>query len=269
MSTATPARPSAPVRAAPRPALVDDALAMTGRAIRVVLRTPAAIVAAVFMPLILMLVMTAGFATVVVPDGTHRDYVNQVLPLFVVMGMSFSAITTGVSAHRDLHSGIDARLRTLPVASSAPLIGRILGDAARNLVTIVVLVLVGVALGFRHTTGPAAAVAAVLLALVFGTAFAWLAIAAAVRARSAETVATALNAVLLVLSFLSTGFVAVADLPGWAQPIARNSPVSAAIDALRALTHGGPTTAPVLKALAWSATMTAVFATSAIRHRRN
>ena len=153
-----------------------------------VVRTPAAIVAAVFMPLVLMVVMTAGFAKVVNPSGSYQDYINQVLPLFVVMGVAFSAVTTGVAAHRDLHSGMENRLRTLPIAPAAPLAGRIIGDASRNLITLVVLGLAGAAIGFRFHAGIGGALGAVALALLVGSAFAWLAVAAALRASSAESV---------------------------------------------------------------------------------
>jgi len=257
--------PTAPSLGRPRPHLVGDALVMTQRSIRVVARTPASVVGGIFMPLILMLVMTAGFAKVVIPGGTYSEYIDQVFPLFVAMGMMFSSVTTGLAAHRDLHSGMDARLRTLPMSRSAPLIGRIAGDATRNVVTIVVLGAVAAALGLRFRAGVPAAVAAVAIALAFGAAFAWLAVAAAVRARSAEAVAAALNGLLLVASFLSTGFVPAGDLPAWVRPIARNSPVSATVDAMRALTQGGPTAAPVLRSLAWSVGLTAVFALAAVR----
>lgn len=265
MSAAAPV----PTAARARPAPLADSLVMTGRAIRVVARTPTAIVASAFMPLILMVVMTISFAKVVSPGSTYADYVNQVLPLFAAMGMMFSSITTGVTAHADLHSGMEARLHTLPMAPSAPLIGRIAGDATRNLFTLLVLGAVGAALGFRLRAGVPAALAGVGVALLFGAAFAWLAVAAAIRAGSAESMATALNGPLLVLSFLSTGFVPADDLPGWAQPLARNSPVSATVDAMRALTQGGATTGPVLRSLAWSAGITAVFATVAIRRTRH
>lgn len=257
-----------PMAALARPSLLGDVLVMTRRSVRVVARTPAAIVAAIFMPLVLMVVMTAGFAKVVTPDGSYGDYVNRALPLFAVMGMTFSAVTTGVSAHRDLRSGMDARLRTLPMSPVAPLAGRILGDATRNLLTIVVLSAVGAIIGFRVRAGIPAALAAVGLALLVGIGFAWLAIAAAVRSRSAEAMTSLLNGVLLVLSFLSTGMVPADDLPGWAQPIADHSPVSAAVEAMRVLTQGGPTSAPVAKSLAWSMALAAVFATAALTSAR-
>lgn len=254
--------------APPRPAFVSDSLTMIGRSVRVVVRTPAAVLSATFMPVILLLVMTASFAKIVAPGAGYADYVNQVLPLFVIMGMAFGSVSTGVAAHRDLHSGMDARLRRLPIAPSAPLVGRIVGDAARNLGTLALMFAVGGVLGFRFQAGVLAALGCVVVALALGAGFAWLAVAVAIRASNAEGVVQLLNGLLLVLSFLSTGFVSLDDLPGWAQPIARANPFSAGVEAMRALSQGGPTTAPVLRSLAWSAVLVAVFSVIATRTYR-
>lgn len=250
---------------APRPALVADAITMTERSIRIVLRTPAGIVSSIFVPVVLTLVMTAGFAKVVSPDASYADYFNRIQPLFVIMGIAFGSIGTGIGAHLDLNTGMDARLRTLPMAPSAPLIGRIAADAMRNLITIVVITLVGVALGFRLRAGVLPALGAVGIAVFVGIAFAWFAISVAVRAKTAEVVASMLNGIILILSFLSAGLVPVADLPGWAQPIAENSPITAAVEAMRALTQGGETAGPVLRTLVWFGAISVVASILAVR----
>lgn len=252
----------------PSPAFFADAMVMTMRSLKVVARTPAAIVSALFLPLILMLVMTASFAKVVTPDGTYADYVNLVMPLFAVMGLMFSSITTGVSAFGDIQSGMDDRLRTLPIGRSASLWGRVLGDTLRNCVTLVVLGCVGYVLGFRFQAGLFPALGSVGLALLFGMAFAWLAVALALRAKAVEAISAGLNVMMLAMSFVSTGFVAADDLPGWAQPFAKYSPVSVTVEAVRALTQGGPTVRPVLKALAWVVGLGVTFALLAVRWAR-
>lgn len=245
-----------------------DALVMIGRSVTVSRRTPSAVVSATFLPVILLLTMTAGFAKIVDPAGSYAGYVNRVLPLLVVMGVVLSSLTTGVAAYQDLHSGLDDRLRTMPMARSAPLVGRIAGDAVRNLATVAVVVALGVGLGFRFTTAPVWIAGFFVLPLVFGVGFAWLAVALAIRAGSAESVAAVLNAVLLALTFLSTGFVAMDDLPGWAQPIAAVNPVSGVVEAMRALAHGGPLMIPLVSSLAWSAGLVVVFGGLAIRGYR-
>jgi ABC transporter DrrB family efflux protein len=96
------------------------------------------------------------------------------------------------------------------------------------------------------------------------------AVTVGLAAGSAEATGGLLNLPLTTLSFLSTGFVPADDLPGWAQPIARVNPISVAVEALRALAQGGPTTGPVLRSLAWSAAIAVVFCILALRtlHRR-
>ncbi|MGH4022102.1 MAG: ABC transporter permease [Pseudonocardiaceae bacterium] len=255
-------------RPAVRPNAFGDALVMIGHSVTVARRTPAAVLSATFLPIILLLTMTASFAKIVSPNGSYADYVNWVLPLLVVMGVMFSSLTTGIAAHQDLHSGLDDRLRTLPMARSAPLVGRIVGDAVRNFVTVVVVVALGIVLGFRFDTSIFAIIGFFVVPLVFGVGFAWLAVTVGIRAATAENVESWLSAGLLVLSFLSTGFVAKNDLPGWVQPIAEVNPVSSVVEAMRALAHGGATAGPLFSGLAWSAGLTAVFSVLAVRTYR-
>lgn len=258
-------RPAKITRRGVRPSVFGDTLIMVGRSVTITRRTPTTMLTATFMPAILLLTMTAGFAKIVNPAGSYADYVNWVLPLLVMMGVLFSSVNTGIAAHQDLESGLHDRLRTLPIAQSAPLVGRIIGDAARNLVTVVVVVALGIALGFRFDTSVFSIIGFFVLPLCVGAGFAWLAVAVAVRAATAEGVESQLDAGLLVLSFLSTGFVPKHDLPGWVQPVVEMNPVSSVVEAMRALAHGGAVTGPLVLSLAWSAALTTVFGVLAVR----
>jgi ABC transporter DrrB family efflux protein len=251
--------------------MISDSLVLTGRAVRVAVRSPFVVVSAALIPVLLMLLITAGMGRIVRPADGYSGYVDFSLPLFVLMGISFSTLTTATAAMADLDGGYDARLRTMPVAPAAPLVGRIAGDLIRNVGTLVLVLLVGLLLGFRFTTGPLAIVGFLLLPLVFGSGLAWFTLALAMRARSSEALVSALNAVFLLLSFFSTGMVAKTDLPGWAQPIAAANPLSVAVEAMRVLAHGGPTARPVAEALAWTVGLTLVFGRLAVtgyRQRR-
>lgn len=265
-SSTTPASPPASNR--PRPRAIADTLVLARRSVTVVFRTPTVIIANAFLPVVLLSVMTASFAKIVMPGADYSDYVNQVLPLFAVMGLVFASVDTGLAAHKDLHSGMDSRLRAMPMSRFAPLTGRILGDAVRNLMTLMILLAVGVGLGFRFTAGVLPAVGAVALMMLFGSCFAWIPMLAALISKSAESMATVLTGLLLVLSFLSVGFVPLDDLPAWAQPVARINPVSSVVEAVRALAHGGPTAAPVLKTLAWSAVIAIGFGALSLKRYR-
>ncbi|MEV6279148.1 ABC transporter permease [Nocardia sp. NPDC051832] len=257
-----------PAAAGPRPQLLHDGWALTVRAIRVTLRNPVLLMMATFFPLILLVLITVSFGSLVAPGGIRADYVNFSLPLFAVMGIMFAGLGTAMTTYDDLQSGFDRRLRALPIARSAPLIGRIAGDAVRNLITLLAVIGVGHLLGFRFTGGLLGALGFLILPLVFGTGVAWMMVAIAVHAKSGEAVGSALNAILLVASFLSTGFVPRQDLPTWIQPLAAANPVSSVVEAMRGLAATGPIAAPTWRTLAWTVALIAVFATIAIRGYR-
>ncbi|WP_446222520.1 ABC transporter permease [Nocardia sp. IBHARD005] len=252
----------------PRPHVLIDGWALTIRAIRVTLRNPVLLMMATFFPLILLVLMTVSFGSLVAPGGSRADYVNFSLPLFAVMGIAFAGLGTAMTTFDDLHSGFDRRLRAMPIARAAPLIGRIAGDTVRNLITLLAVIGVGYLLGFRFTGGMLGVIGFLVLPLLFGTGVAWMMVAIAVYAKSGEAVGSALNAILLVASFLSTGFVPRQDLPSWIQPVAAANPVSSVVEAMRGLAASGPVAAPTWRALAWTVALTVVFATLALRGYR-
>lgn len=252
----------------PRPNILIDGWTLTLRAVRVTLRNPFLLMMATFFPLILLVLMTVAFGSLVAPGGSRADYVNFSLPLFAVMGIAFAGLGTAMTTYDDLQSGFDRRLRAMPIARAAPLIGRIAGDAVRNLITLLAVIGVGYLLGFRFTGGALGALGFLALPLIFGTAVAWMMVAIAVHAKSGEAVASALNAILLVASFLSTGFVPRQDLPSWIQPVAAANPVSSVVEAMRAMAAAGPVASPMWRALAWTVALTLIFATIAIHGYR-
>lgn len=254
--------------AAIRPTLVGDTLVMAGRALRLTMRDPVTVVLSVIFPLLLMLLMTASFAKIVYPAGGYGDFVDIGLPLFILVGIAFAAPMTAAATASDLRGGFDARIRTMPVRALAALAGRLVADTARSAVTVAVVVVVGLPLGFRFTAAPWAAVGFLLLPLLFGLGLGFLALLVAVRAPDAETVNALLNPIMLLATFLSTGLVPSADLPGWVQPVARVNPFSVVIEAMRALAHGGPTARPVLEAVAWSVALIVVCGALAVRAYR-
>lgn len=250
--------------------MTTDIAVMTRRGVTLMVRSPMTMSTAAFMPIILLLLLSVSFGSVVMPGAGVADYVQFATPLFVTMGVAFGAISTAISAQQDRTSGFDDRLRTLPISPVAPLAGRIIADVGRNLVTLILVTADAVALGFRFHNGVLGAVVYVVTPLIFGFGLAWFMVAVAMIAESAESAASMLNAVMLVLSFLSVGMVPLEDLPGWAQPIASANPVSHAIGAMRDATTSG---ASVLGAdagitLVWSPGLTAMFGYVGVRAYR-
>ncbi|WP_019632448.1 ABC transporter permease [Actinomadura atramentaria] len=166
---------------------------------------------------------------------------------------------------------MDDRLRTLPMAAGAPLVGRLAAEAVRGAVTVAVVVAAGLALGFRFDTGPLEIAGFLVLPVAFGAALGCVMIAVAVRAVAAETSASALNALLVALSFFSTGFVPRESLADRVRPVAAVNPLSSVIEAMRALAHGGALAGPLTRSLAWTIGLATVFGYLAARgyRRRN
>ncbi|OZF26332.1 hypothetical protein CH295_27235 [Rhodococcus sp. 14-2483-1-2] len=240
--------------------MLDTAL-MTRRAFTLMRRSPTTPMAAIGFPVILMLFLSVSFAEVVMPGAGFSEYVDYSTPLFIAMGTTFATLGTAIDAHTDRISGFRNRMQTLPVSPIAPFAGRAIADLVRNLMTSVVVTAVAFALGFRF--GPKADLLDVLgfltFPLVYGFGLAWFMLAVAEWMSSAEAVNAALSAVLLVFSFLSTGFVKLGDLPGWAEPIAEANPISKIVEVMRGFASGAADSGAVLAASAWAIGMTVVF----------
>lgn len=159
----------------------------------------------------------------------------------------------------DLTSGAIDRFRSLPIARGAVLAARMLSDAVRLL-----LIVLMTAVGFRIHTGVLPALAALALTIAFGIAFSWVML----YLGTAEATQAAGQTLMFLLTFLSSAFVPLATMPGWLQTIARLNPVTYAVDALRALLAGAPAAKPVLLTTAWIAALIAVFAPLAVRRYR-
>jgi ABC transporter DrrB family efflux protein len=128
---------------------------------------------------------------------------------------------------------------------------------------------VGYLVGFRVHTGVVEVLAGVLLTLLFGIAAGWAMLYVALSTRTAEATQAIGQTLLFVLTFLSSAFVPIDTMPGWLQPVARVNPVTAAVDALRALLVGGSAQGPVLLTLAWVAGILLLFGTlGVLRYRR-
>lgn len=244
---------------------LQDSLLLTQRNLLIDLRNPAVTIGATAFPVFLLIVFTVSFAKVVAPNGSYADYAQFIVPLNIVQGLLFSTVNIGVALYGDLDSGMDTRLRSMPIARSAALAGRILGGAGRLLAQVVVLVLVGYLLGFRFQTELIGILAFLLLPVVFTSSFGWIAVLLAVRARSPESVQVSMNPWLLPLTFLSIGYVPKEGFPNWLQGFVALNPVSSATQALRGLAVGQAAAGDVIATLVWSLAITAVFGTLAIR----
>jgi len=245
---------------------VEDARMIAWRNLLTIRRTPQLLVFATIQPLLFVLMFRYVFGGAIQVPGV--DYVNYLMPGIFAQTIAFGAVTTGVGLAEDARAGFIERLRSLPMARSAVLAGRTLADLTRNALVVVLMLVVGVAVGFRVQTGPAKLVLALVVLLLFSFALSWVFALIGLSVANAESAQAASFPLLLPLVFASSAFVSTESMPGWLQPVAEHQPVTAAVDAVRSLVLGGPWGTDVLVSLAWTAGILAVFAPLAVRRYR-
>ena len=148
------------------------------------------------------------------------------------------------------------------------LVGRTAADLARNLFVILLMCVVGYAIGWRISTNFWGLLGAIGVILAFSYSLCWVFAFVGLSVRDPETAQAASFPILAPLVFASSAFVPVSTMPGWLQPWAENQPVSVVVNAARALTIGGPTTELVVKSIAWIIGIILVFAPLAVRRYR-
>ena len=245
---------------------VADSLAITGRNLLTLRRLPQLVVFATIQPVLFVLMFRYVFGGAIRVPG--ESYVNYLMPGIFAQTVAFGATTTGVGLAEDMRKGMIERFRSLPMARSAVLAGRTLADMVRNTFVVLLMTCVGFLVGFRVQTNRLGLVGAIVLLVLFGFALSWLFANIGLRVPNAESAQGASFPLMLPRVFASSAFVPLKTMPGWLQAFARNQPVTAVINAARALVLGGPTTGKVLTSLAWTAGIIAVAAPLAVRAYR-
>jgi ABC transporter DrrB family efflux protein len=201
--------------------------------------------------------------------GSSADYLQFALPGILVQSIAFTPFTTALGLNVDFKSGLIDRFRSLPIARSAVISGRIVADSARIVWSIVIITGFGVFLGFRFGGGGLGAVGALILLTAFGLTMCWPMAFIGLTARTTESVNTWGFMIILPLTFASSAFADPDTMPGWLQAFVKLNPVTHVIDATRGLMLGGALADPLWKSVAWMVAIVAVFAPLAIsRYRR-
>ena len=242
---------------------VSDTLTIARRNLLVWMRVPAYIVFTVIQPVMFVLLFAFVFGGAIPVKGT--TYVNFLMPGIIAQSAAFATFGTAIALAQELQKGVIDRLRSMPMARSAVLAGRLLADTLRMLITILIIVGVGYAVGFRFQNGWVPAILMVVLATVFGLAICCIAAFTGLAIGDEESVQAFGLIWLFPLTFVSSAFVPVSSMPGWLQAFANNQPVTYVVDTMRALALGGPIQAELWKSIAWLAGIFIVFVPLAIR----
>jgi ABC-2 type transport system permease protein len=242
----------------PRASALSATLTFGWRGMLKVKHVPEQLLDVTITPVMFVLMFTYLFGGAIA--GSTGDYLDYILPGVLVMSVLFTTVYSGISLNTDLTKGVVDRFRSLPIWRPAPLVGALLGDSVRYLVAGTVIVVLGVALGFRPGAGVPGVVAAMALVIVFAFGLSWVFTTMGLLLRSPNAVMNAGFMSIFPLTFLSNVFVEPETLPGALEAFVDVNPISILATASRGLMEGNAEAGDVAIVLAVAAALTAVFA---------
>jgi ABC-2 type transport system permease protein len=251
---------------APRPqraGAVSASITLGWRALLKIKHVPFQLFDVTAFPLMMTLMFTMLFGGALA--GSPREYIQFLLPGILVQTIIFITVYTGVGLNTDISKGLFDRFRSLPIWQPAPIVGALLGDVLRYSIAAVMVISLGLILGFRPDGGFIGVVSAVALILVFAFSVSWMWIIVGMLVQTPESVMTSSFLVLFPLTFVSNIFVDPATMPGWLQTVVSYNPVTHLVTASRGLMHGNVAATNVWWVLVASAVIVAVFAPIALR----
>ena len=244
---------------------MSDALTLSGRCLRLSRRNPEALLTALMLPVMLMLLFVYLFGGAI---DTGTKYVTYVVPGLLLLCAGYGSSVTSVSVSADMAGGIVDRLRSLDVGGAAVLAGHVTASVVRNAVSTVVVLAVGVAIGFRPHASPLDWIGAAAVLGLFVLALSWLSAVIGLVARTPEG-ASGFTFFVMFLPYPSSAFVPVDTMPSWIQGVAAHQPVTPVIETIRSLLLGTPAGSSPWQALAWCAgILAASVAAAAVLFRR-
>ena len=235
-----------------------DGLVLAKRNLVQIPRVPELLVFATIQPVMFVLLFRYVFGGAI-DVGGGTSYVDFLMAGIFVQTVAFGSMTTGIGLAEDLQKGLVDRFRSLPMSRSAVLTGRTVADLARNAFVILVMLVVGLLVGFRPEAGVTGWAAAIGLLLLFSFAFSWIAATIGLLVRSVEAVQQASFIWLFPLTFASSAFVLTDGMPGWLRAFADNQPITQVVDAVRGLLLDQPVGSAGWLALAWCVGILLVF----------
>ncbi|MEO3814587.1 ABC transporter permease [Sphaerisporangium sp. B11E5] len=214
-------------------------------------------------PIMFLLLFTYVFGGAIA--GSTSDYLQFSLPGLVVQNMLFATLTTAIGLSTDINKGVFDRLRSLPIARSAPLAGRIVADTLKQVWAFALFLGLGTVLGFRVHTGPFGVLGALALLLGFALAMSWLSVLIGLVAADPEKVQIMAFSIMMPITFTSNAFVPTKTLPEWLQRWVEVNPVTHLADGVRGLLTGGPVANHVLVSAIWGVAIVLIFVPLSLR----
>jgi ABC-2 type transport system permease protein len=235
-----------------------DSATMLRRSLRHMIRYPSMTLLLAFMPIVLLLIFvyvfggTLGSGLGHVPGGGGRAaYISYVVPGVIVLSIACVVQATAISVAMDMTTGIIARFRTMAISRSSVLTGHVLGTQIQVLFTMILVIAVGLAIGFRTHASAGAWLAVIGIVIMTSFALTWLSVALGLVAKTVES-ASNLPMFLTLLPFLGSGFVPTASMPIGLRWFAEYQPFTPVTETLRGLLVGGPVASHAIVSAAWA-----------------
>ncbi|MEI6216111.1 MAG: ABC transporter permease [Actinomycetes bacterium] len=257
---------------------IGDCLVITKRQLLQLIRVPEVIIFATIQPAMFVLLFRYVFGGAI-SSGVQGGYVQLLMPGIFVQTVAFTLAGTAVGLAEDMQKGLIDRFRSLPIARSAVVIGRTIGDSTQNIVTLVVMALVGFAVGWRPSSGFFKVFLAFLFLLAFGFSMSWIGVLIGLSVREARVAQNLVFISVFPLTFLSNAFAPTTGMPRVLQYFAEWNPVSTMVAACRQLfgtpNHFGatanswPSQNPLWMSLLYMALIVGIFLPLSVRKYKN
>lgn len=222
-------------------ASINDSLIMIKRSSTHIIRNTDQLLGTFFQPIMFLVLFSAVFGGAMeasLPPGT--SYLNFLMAGIIVQTVAFGSTTTAVAVCSDMQKGIMDRFRSLPMSSIAVLNGHVISDVFRNAISTIVMIVVGLAIGFRSSASLPDWLLITFILLLFTLAFSWLAAIVGLFAKSVEAVQWLAFVLVFPLTFASSAFVQTGGMNKYLKAFAENQPITQVIEAVRTLMMGTP-----------------------------
>ncbi len=217
---------------------LSDSLLMVKRSSMHIIRNTDQLLGTFFQPLMFLVLFTAVYSGAINAGGV--DYTNYLMAGIIVQTIAFGSTTTALAVANDLQRGIIDRFRSLPMSNLAVMNGHVISDLFRNGISALVLILVGLAIGFRPNADLGEWLLVIFLLALITLALSWLSAILGIVAKSVEGVQWMTFIIIFPLTMASSAFVKPDTMTSWLRPFAENQPVTHIVDAIRGLLLGTP-----------------------------
>lgn len=245
---------------------VSDSLIMIRRSSTHILRNTDQLLGTFFQPIMFLVLFSAVFGgaiSLALPEGV--SYLNFLMAGIIVQTVAFGSTTTAIAVCNDLQKGIIDRFKSLPMSNLAVLNGHVISDVFRNGISTMVMLVAGLAIGFRSHASPLDWLLIAGILLLFTLAFSWLAAIVGVVSKSVEAVQWLSFVIVFPLTFASSAFVPTDGMNRFLRAFAENQPITHVIEAVRALILGTPIGNHGWLAVGWCLLIMAIAVPIAVR----